>query len=178
MSISALLKAVRNTLRAEMDLEDATCRIMPGPKPPPSCGQRFFSVYAADWVAGDYDLNLGLDESYGIAVALTFRAGFAPYDDHGEELYIQNLESMENMIRNMIVLLDKSIDIMTQANNFITGTYKIIEPLRFESVDAYPRYVDESWFLAQTTQSDPYCGLVQQLNLSGARRKQVTGSAE
>jgi hypothetical protein len=177
MSMSALLQAVRNTIRSEMDIENGMCRIMPGPKPPPSCGQQFHSVFGSEWTAGDFDLNLGIDESFGISIATTFRAGFAPYDDHGEELYIKTLQSIESRTRTLITLIDKSIEIMVQANNLIeAGDYKIIEPLRFQSVDPTPTYVDASWFGAATT-DDPFSGLVQQVNFTGARRKQVTGSA-
>lgn len=105
MSMSALLQAVRNTIRSEMDIENGMCRIMPGPKPPPSCGQRFYSVFGSEWTAGDFDLNLGIDESFGISIATTFRAGFAPWDDHGEELYIKAISSIEARTRTLITLI-------------------------------------------------------------------------
>jgi hypothetical protein len=137
-------------------------------------GEVFYSVYAMDWTAGDSDLNRGLDEYYSVAIAITRRASFAPYDDHGEELYIQAYESMEHQIRRIIKLIHQSYAVMTTANNLIDTThFKLFEPLRFQSADAYPSYVGGEWFLAGDT-NDSFAGLVQQVNFSGARRKQRT----
>jgi hypothetical protein len=144
---------------------------MPGPKPPPSCGQEFFSIFSLEWVSGSPDLNVGIDESYGVGVMISMRAGYAPFDDHGEELYIKATESLEAYSRIVMGLLDKSIPVMQAANNLIgSQAYTIIEPLRWQSTDASPSYVDGNWFGAAG--GDEYSGLTQQINFGGARRKQ------
>lgn len=159
-----------------MNLENTLCRIMPGPQPPPMCGQVFFSVFALEWVSGSPDLNVAIDESYGIGVSITMRAGFAPWDDHGEELFVKAVESLEAYSRHVMGLLDKSIPAMQAANNLISSeTYKIIEPLRWQSTDPTPTYVDGKWFGADNT-NDPWAGLVQQVSFGGCRRKQPLSS--
>lgn len=174
MALAALLKACRNLIRTDMPLENELCRIMPGPRPAPNCGQKFYSVWALDWSPTDNDLNQGLDEVYSIAITVTYRAPYLPYDDHGEELFIGDVESMENDIRRIIKLFHQSYTLLGIANNLIPHrTYKLFEPLRFQNADATPSYVSGEWFGASGS-NETYAGLVQQVNFTGARIKQRT----
>ena len=178
MALAALLKACRSTLRTYMPLENEMCRIMPGPRPAPSCGQKFYSIWALDWSPTDSDLNQGLDEVYSIAVTITYRAPYVPYDDQGEELFVGDLESMEADARRIIALLHQSYTLLNVANNLISHrASKLFEPLRFQNADATPSYVSGEWFGASGS-NEAYAGLVQQVNFSGARIKQRTAEID
>ncbi len=172
MSIAALLIATRNWIRAELELDETECKVMPGPEPPASCGERFLSVYGRNWRPGDFDLNRGIDEYYDIAVAVTFRSNWVPQDNRGEDLYIEQTEGLEAVLRELL-LIHQNIDIITAANNRITGSNKIIEPLRWKGCDAVPTPVGAAWFKADDgdESGDPVSGLVMEINFGDARRK-------
>lgn len=177
MSAAALLKSVRNWVRSNLDLDDQTCRIMPGPQPPPWCGERFLSIYPRDWRPGDPDLNRGIDEYFDVAIAVTYRISYSPYDEHGEEPMLEGLESLEAVLRKLLPI-HQNIDIMQAANTLLpdadlTTVYPFIEPLRWQGCDAAPTYVSQQWFHAdQEDGDDPYAGMVQEIRFGEARRKQ------
>jgi hypothetical protein len=145
---------------------------MPGPEPPASCGQRFISIYGRQWRPGDEDLNRGIDEIYDLAIALSYRAGFVPQDMHGEELYVSQIESMENVLRKLLPI-HQNYEIITAANARFTSNNKIIEPLRWRGNDAVPTPVGPAWFksLDETGEGEEACGYVMEANYGGARRK-------
>jgi hypothetical protein len=178
MSGSALLKSVRNLVRNEMQLDEQTCAIMPGPLPPPSCGQRFLSIYLSEWRPGDRDLNRGIDEYFSVTLTWSYRVAYLPADAHGEEAYIQQLEGIEAASRLLIPLLHQNIEVMSGANNLILdGEYKFIEPLRWQGGDPVPKYVGAAWFGSGEAQSksgpeDNKVGLVQEVTFGEARRIQ------
>ena len=185
MSMVALLVAVRDTLRSTLQLDNQTCRITArGPKPPPGCGDRFIAVFGLDWNPIDYYSNLAIDETYSVACGITYRAPYVPYDNEGEQLYVEAAESIESLARQIMATVHQNYDpILKQANAYLTAkgsTYNIFEPLRWQTTDAQPTPVGPDWFMASRGKSesggDEVAGLVMQVNFSGARRKQPTGS--
>src|SRR5262249_31061148 len=132
MSMVALLVAVRDTLRSKLPLDNQTCRIRVGPKPPPLAGDRFFSVFGTDWSSLEFDNNQAIDETFGVGVCITYRSPYVPDDDQGEQLYVEAAESIESACRNVIAIVHQNYtDILTLANNRIEqigSTYTFIEP--------------------------------------------------
>lgn len=171
MSIAALLKATRNIIWEGLQLDDKTCDIMPGPKPKPSCGQRFLSVWMSSWSPGDQDLNRGIDEYYTITCTWSYRSGYAPIDLQGGEIYIKHLEGIEAATRSLLPLIHQNIELMTAANNLIQdSSYKIVEPFRWLGGDAVPTIVGAEWFWSET--DDKQAGFVQEIRFGNARRLQ------
>lgn len=167
--LSAVLLAVRNWIREELELDDSSCRIMTGPQPPPSCGDRFLSVYGRRWAPGSDDLNRGIDETYEIAVAVTYRCSFSPFDERGEAVYIQHLESMERTLRQLLGI-HLNMDILHAINSRVHGSYKLIEPLRWRGCDASPTLVGPEWFQSRGGGGSDPAGMVMEASFGGARR--------
>jgi hypothetical protein len=170
VSISALLIATRNWVRDNLDLDESTCDVMPGPEPPAACGERFFSIYGRAWRPGDFDLNRGIDEYYDIAIAVTFRSTWAPKDKHAENIFLAQSEGLEEALRELLPI-HQNIELMTAANNRIIGSNKIIEPLRWKGSDAMPTPVGPAWFSSRGESQD--AGYVMEITFGDARRKQT-----
>lgn len=183
MSIYALLPAVRNRLRSECGFRPEECRVMPGANPPPVAGDRFISVFGLEWAPGDPDLNRGIDEFYGVGVALSIRCGWTQYDDIAEELFIKTGLGADAILRKINAVIHQSYEVINGANAIIPGglvagaptAIAIVEPLRWSGGDATPMLVGDDWFqggeLVQKNKTDSgIAGLVLQTNFSRARR--------
>lgn len=178
MSIFALLPAVRDHLRQQLNYTANECRVMRGPQPPARCGDIFLSIYALSWTPGDPDWNRGLDEYYGVACCISQRIPFLPDDERGEELYIKHGTGIETLARRIMTAIHQNIDVMGSANSLIADSAnRIIEPLRWQTTDSQPVEVGPEWFSAETrtdrTGSTPIAGWTMTVNFDRARRCQA-----
>ena len=177
MSLGRLLLSVRDVLRTELELVDGECEVMPSAEPPPSCGQKFISVYGSNWGAdgGDTFADLGIVERYDVVCAVTFRSAYVPFDRLGEGPYVNRLIGMEDYCRDIIKNVHLNTEINTKTDELINedfgfnspNPHKMVEYLRWSYCDANPRSVTGSWF---GTEDSMASGLVMEVRFTQATR--------
>ena len=174
MSLGRLLIATRDHLRSELDLGDLECNVMPGPEPPPSCGQRFVSVYGSNWsaVSDDIQADLGVHESYDIVCAVTFRSSYVPFDKLGESLYTKRLVGIEDFCRKVMGKVHRNQTILQNVNSMIEDDHTsssggMLEQLRWVSTDPTPLPVTGTWFNSDEPSA---AGLVMECRFNQATR--------
>lgn len=189
MSLGRLLIATRDHLRAELALSEDECQVMPGPEPPPACGQKFISIYGSNWSASSDDVyqDQGIYESYDIVCAITFRSSYVPFDKLGEALYVKRLVGIEDFCRKVMVKVHNSQEINTLVDTMleedhphqesgygiqISGHHKMVEYLRWASTDPNPLPVTGSWFNSDETSAS---GLVMECRFNQATRFSTLG---
>lgn len=187
MGLSILLVTIRDYLRLAFadpktpTLHEDSIDVMPGPNAPAFAGQYFLAVHGLNWSPGPTpDMNIGLDESFGVQVTLTARSRAVPYDRAGRELYIKTAEGMEAIIRKVNAAVLGSMYTSPLADQGILQTINtddndtpIVEPLRFLGSDPFPRPVPSTWFDPFGTQSPRYeavAAYVMSTRFGGARR--------
>lgn len=168
MSLAALAKAVRDTLRTDLtrfydDNSDtiqaknraANCRVMPDEKPTPACGDEFISVYGNILRPRSTELNTAIEEQYGIIIAVTRRISSIPFDDRGEvgyitdgDFYLTDWMSVEGRCREIVGLLDKNYELLRAAEEFFNNQNGYSEPLYWVGTDAAPTQVGAEHFHA------------------------------
>lgn len=174
MSLFALMPSVRDAIRTTMKLRNEECRIMPGPKPPPSCGDRFVSIFGLEWAPGDPDIMRGIDEYYGVGVCISMRTAYLQFDDQGEEAYVRVGAGLEALTRRINTIVHQSIPIMQAANSLLGNpTNGIIEPLKWIGSDPNPTEVDDTWFGGVKGAEPTIAGLTMQTNFGRAHRPQT-----
>ncbi len=177
MSLGRLLLSVRDTLRTELNLDPHECEVMPSAEPPPSCGQRFISVYGSTWgsESGQMFADRGIMETYDVTCAVTFRSNFMPFDRMGEGLYVNRLIGMEDFCRDIIRVIHINPEVNVKTDELIDDDYgdnspephKMVEYLRWSYCDANPRSVDGDWFSTESSESS---GLVMEVRFGNATR--------
>lgn len=160
--------AVRDHLRSEMDLSAQECMVLPDPRPIPSCGQRFISIYGTNWSPSEGDNNRSLFENYDLACGVTFRSGYVPYDRMGDELYIKTIIGLEDFCRTITSHIHQNPSILTSTNEDIDDQFPgMLEYLRWEGTDASPRFVTGEWFTSEDPQQT---GLFMEVRFGQATR--------
>ena len=150
---------------------------MPGPEPPPSCGQKFISVYGSSWSASGEDIyqDQGIYETYDLICAVTFRSSYVPFDLLGEELYVKRMLGIEDFCRRVIGHVHNSAAINTKVDEMLVDDFEtdaktphaMVEYLRWVSTDPNPLPVTGSWFNSDETSSS---GLVMECRFNQATR--------
>lgn len=181
MSQRAILLAVRDHLRAELQLSDLQCQVMFDGQPPPACGEVFVSVHPGSWSGnrGDGDL----DESLGVLVTATKRTTYAPADRVVSPLAGPEFEALDRLLERLRAKLHKDppatgssthYPVLALANATIGATANgFIEPLVFRD-GGRPEPKGAEWFSAEP--GTGVCGLAQTLVFDGARRVQTVES--
>lgn len=189
MSMGALLFAVRDRIRDQLQLTEAECEIMPDGFPAPRCGQFFAAVHEADWttLGPDSGSDWDLDETMGVSVTCSFRTGAYPFDKVGPELLYKPGEGAEHKLRQIIVAVHQDqANVRAVANTRIADewgdtpdgfctTLVCANPGRWEwkTDDWFNSYVEADFQGAGTS---PYAGIARVLTFAGARRIQtITG---
>lgn len=181
--MNVILQAVRDRLRSQLSgspysFDSDTIEIMPGPQPSAFMGQQWISVYGLAWAPpGDVDHNRALDEQFSVACCLSRKMGSTPYDRRGVKEYAVISNSMDVTLRRIMVSIHQEIDIITRANVLISGSYKMVEYLRWQDTDANPTEVPPEWFWADDPNM-PVAGLMQEVRFKEARRIQPYASME
>ena len=178
MSIGRLLLAVRNQIRTGLSLTDQECDVMPGPEPPPACGEKFVSIYGSSWSAGGEDIyqDRGIYETYDIVCAVTFRSAYAPFDRLGTDVYVKRLLGIEDFCRKVMKQVHHNTAINTAVDTMISDDHDnpptftpsgMVEYLRWVSTDPNPLPVTGSWFNSDEAASS---GLVMEVRFNQATR--------
>lgn len=174
MSLRALLRGVRDTIRTTYTLDETGCQVTPDGKPDPVCGEWFYAVHPGGTsnAARNY-----LDERADFYVTLTRRAGFSPEDRIGEEVLLDNAGILARADQ-LKALLHMEYPVMDAANALIPGfgvtVNGFVEPPGFLRLD-YLGPKGPDWFWAEGYDPAP-SGIAVQLAFGGARRIQDTRS--
>lgn len=115
MSIALLLQAVRDELRAGMTFQADPKQfvgIQPGGRPPAWMSDFYIAVDEANIAASD---RTHLKEIYTIAVTITVHVRGVRSDQTGDQIYIENLNSLENLERAVIRLIHASQSVRARA---------------------------------------------------------------
>ena len=200
MSIASYAIAVRNKLRDGLtnfyDGDDSAiatnCKVMLDEHPVANCGQEFISIYGS-YHSGQ-TLMQGVEEEFGITVAVSRKLALIPPDYRGEKGYLDvhplilndddegfNFESAwkstEARCREIVKLLtgEDRYRVMVAANELLNDGSPFIEPLNWLRTDAVPKQVSADHFFSfyePIPDSDPFFGLVQKIYFGGAKRLQ------
>lgn len=183
MSLAALLQATRDTLRITLRLPDNQCKVSQDAQPDPTIGRLFCSVFPSDWRPGGPEVMMGIDESYGVTVGLTFMASHIPVD-RTEDLYLNVLWGMEATARQVMVAIHQEWDVIALANQIITDraqalgnlepVNKFVEPLRWLATDTVPQPKYGDWIFSKET--DKVCAYLLNVYFGQARRLQSTAN--
>lgn len=175
MSMARLLVAARDQLRTGvLVLNETNTTIQSDGQPPPISGQFHVALHGLDWGVGG-PLGTGLDEVYSLGITVTMRAPVIPKDSQAEEIYVKKATGLEDLVRKVIVEMEKErYTIINAANtNMPDSLDGFVEPLRWEGADAEPRLVGPDWFLAVPDPNQPDSGMVMETRFGQARRIQA-----
>ncbi len=176
-SRKALMLAVRNCLRLPQPTgggySDTECDCEPDDDFPPTSGQVYIAVMSGGFAPGPRHNTSGgvRDFVFGINVAVVRRIGNVP-KDRKTELFIDNVDSIENDVDRIISILDWKEEVRQAANVIIaseTGSSEgFITPLRLSGEVGPPQPVGAEKFGA-VRGAEP-AGMMVVIPLHGARR--------
>jgi hypothetical protein len=180
---SALEEAVRDLLRARLDLSPAECDCTFDGEPPPRCGQRFVAVWSDEAHLPGPANGVALDEYHGVVVTATVRFSL-PFDRWREER-----ARLRALSRRVIVELarDRWDNRVINAANALAGmrggASAAAKPVGFTEglywAGSEPvRKVGPDWFHGSIDSGDHEVGAAQSHRFTGARRVQALLTAE
>jgi hypothetical protein len=124
MSLSAMLIAVRNTLRSTCGFSDFECDVQNDPQPYPGSGRRTIAVYPGECRGGPHS-DGGMHEYIGINVGITLRLSGTPVDAVTSDLYLKTLTGVEDLQRQIRNAIHRNYTLMGAANTIIAGRYDV-----------------------------------------------------
>lgn len=145
MSLAALLTAVRNQLRTKMGLSPLECDCQGKGQPPPIVGERYIAVHPTGWGPGDSRIDHGLDEVYRVTCTITKRISAVPKDRIPSEVFLKTLTGLEALARLAMKHVHQNYDVMNAANDLISGSDKLMQPLFWDGNDVPPREETGEW---------------------------------
>ena len=175
MSLARLLLATRDRLRDKLTLMDSECDVTYDERPFPTSGNLFISIVGDGWEPGEFDSGVALDEVYGLTCTVSLRKSGVPRDRIGTNIYLAASLSLEDICRKIMVNIDKSPSLISEANDGMDGANEITEYLRWSGTDPRPRVEGSDWYDAPG--DIPDAAYVMSVRFGGARRIQVTSGA-
>lgn len=173
MSMSKLLYAVQDHLRAKLELDRKYVGIENSMQPPPFMGGFYYSIYpkAIEPYAGVGEVMNGIGQSYTIGVAISMKAGRVPKDRDVDELYAKQYSGLEARAFQVIAHLHQNWEAMGLANTLIGPTGgNFIEWLRWGGT-SIPQEVGPDHFWEDPDPTGPITtGFVVDITFSGASR--------
>lgn len=176
MSQRALLLAVRDHLRQELNLRELDCENTFDGRPLPMSGESFIAIHPGSWTN---DTPECLDERYGIQITVTVRLPRVPQDRWGPELFTKAAEGLDALLEKIRVKAHMNYTLMDRANVIIGATGLLptangfIQPLCFRD-GGQPMPKGPNWFAAAGR--GQYAGLAQTLTFRDANRVQTIES--
>jgi len=173
MSMNAIILGSVDFLRSSngLNLDTKECDEQPDGQPPPMAGQRYFAISEGDW---SNSATESLDETYGVEVTITLRAGVVPVDRINVALK-QQLRIVAAQVRAKIHM---NYNLMAAANAKLNASVEnvFVEPLRFRSAGKI-QIREADWFWAHVTDDTKApSGVSITLVFGGARRVQTIES--
>ena len=174
MSMSALLRSVRNVLQEQIPFTEAECRIMPGPAAYPVAPVTFCAIYGSLWASDE--VQKGLLESFAIACTVTKRIRAHAGDLLGSEVYTKEFVGLEQVCRNITAVLQfNHSDIVVAANAIIgSDVPQFVGVLEWQGTDALPDLVGPEWFSEELDTKNPAAGMVMTSRFGGILRLHAT----
>ncbi len=176
MSMSALLLAVAAKIKSATGLTDSNVGVQEDGQPPPFAGELYIAVHDGD---SANDAETSLDETFGVDVTISRRAGFVPKDRVGSELIVKATTGLVARSDAIKVAIHMQYDVIiggaNAANTIIgAGANGFEKPLKFRRCTRTQRKGAE-WFGAEKGQPG---GKIKVLSFDGAQRVQnITGDA-
>lgn len=176
MSESALLRAVRDRIRAHADYENNHCNVEIDERAPSVAPDLYIIVWHGGVNAGPvhFDSDGDLDTVYGVNVSIAIRSTRIPRD-RTRDTYIGLVGSFEVHQRNINAQIDKKIEVITAANVYITaeepaGQQGFGIPLKFSAAGPIREAPAEIFagFPGETA-----AALIRTLEYRGARRNEI-----
>jgi hypothetical protein len=166
----ALLTAIRNRLRSELDYAPEACEIEFDEEIPPVVGDRYVAVLPGGVNAGPYQGARGylLDLVHSVDVAVYFRIRAVPRDRR-RDVFLSHTQNLTDEVERIIGQIDRSYDLLNAANVLLADdgeTQGFCEPLRFSRIDGRPRLAGPDVFAASGKDA---VGLVRTVSFTGAR---------
>lgn len=172
-SETAMLEAVRNHLRTQLNLADHECQIEFDDMAPATVGDLYVVVLPGG--VSDGPAHRGghvIDELVDVDITVVKRATAKPRDLH-REVYLRNLTSLNDIIQQVRDAVDFSYTVNDAANVIILrdslSSEGFVEPLKYAGIDKRPQRVGGDYFAATT---EPAAGLKRTVYFRGARRIQ------
>lgn len=179
MSLSALLTAVRDHLRSELDIAEAECDCQLDGQPQPVFGSRYIAVHPTSWTPGDTRIDHGLDELFGVTCTITSRVSATPRDRLMGNVFLKELEGTEALARAVAAAVHQDYDLMNAANAKIGGGDKLMQPLFWDGTQVPPRMETGSWvWSTNAAEMDLIAAMVLPVRFSNARRMQSYAKME
>lgn len=176
MSESALLRAVRDRIRAHASYEDRQVQVEIDERAPATAHDIFIIVWPTSYTAGPlHEDNEGdVDRIYGVNVSVCLRSPKVPRDRQGD-LLTGLTGSFTVHHRNIDAQIDKQNAVMTAANVFISaeegaGNQGFSIPLKFSTAGSIREAPAE--IFAANASTTP-AALIRTLEYRGARRNEV-----
>ncbi len=179
MSLSALLTAVRNHLRSELDIKSEECDCQPDGQPQPAFGSRYIAVHPTSWTPGDTRIDHGIDELFGVTCTITIRVSAVPRDRLMGEKFLKSLTGIEALARATAAVVHQNYDVMNAANAMIGGDHKLMQPLFWNGTQMPPRMETGTWvWSTKAAEMDLVAALVLPVRFGNARRIQSYAQME
>lgn len=178
MSLVAILQAVRDQLKTSLDLQDHECQVHDDPQPHPDVGKRFFAVYPGSCGPGSEQIDYGLSESLGVNVGLTVRLSGVPQDRVTEEIFLQALRGIEPLSRKIVAAIHMNYEVMSRANDLISGEDKFFHPLTWAFTTMPPEVKLGEWFWSGESNISRKSGVFVNIAFVGAERIQKFANME
>jgi len=170
---TAMLEAVRDTIRSSLSLADHECQIEYDDLAPAIVGDLYVVVLPGG--LSDGPAHRGghvIDEMMDVDVTVVKRATAKPRDMH-REVYLRNLTSLNDWIQKIRDAIDFSYTVNDAANAIIlrdaASSEGFVEPLKYAGMDRRPQLVRGEYFAAT---NEPAAGLKRTVFFRGARRLQ------
>ncbi|TWU22455.1 hypothetical protein Pla52o_35110 [Novipirellula galeiformis] len=173
---TALLEAVRDTLRTKLKLNESQCDVELDDETVPAISSaKHFSVSSAGLVAGKHHARSGgaIDLLLSVRVVVYHRMGDVPRDRRRSVL----LERTRGLNADLTAVMD-AIDFRYEPMNLATSNIStlgsregFLEPLKFDSADTKPQPVFKDPYDAasSTAKGDPTLAIRRGVKFSGAR---------
>lgn len=177
----ALLQACEAWLQFKMDMGTANIGLSNDAQPPRTVDDYFIAIYGTSCVPGDKDWNQGIDMICDIGITISKRTRYNPLDLTRRSELLADTANISTMLWKCVALLHLEHEVLSRANVIIQkvggNTDGFVEPLRFLTMDANPKYEDESWFVPEMSKDSPRrdatypkAGIILEASLGEARR--------
>lgn len=167
--MSALLLAVRDSLKTSLSYTEAQCEVGWDGRPHPKAGQVFVAVHPGgireEYVEGRADV-------YNLTVTLSMRIGQLPVDRVGKSLVVLATTGLYDRAHAIAACLHRNTTVMSDANTTIGGSANgFCEALRFLSM-SIPQQQGPEWWWAEDD-ANPPVGLSIAIEFGECRRFQT-----
>jgi hypothetical protein len=175
-TMSSLLLAVRDRIRARLGLDPGECELMPDGRPPAAAGQLFLAVHPGELSLDDPLAELW-ESSSAVGLTCTMKAGDVPHDRMGEHLAEATTGLLDRM-EDAVKAVHMSYTVLDAARVYLggDGAQYFVEPLRLTGGIPRPAEKPPSWFWSEDRQTAP-AGWAVEVKMAAAKRYEALPGA-